>query len=99
MQIMSHCDIKVLRGAATREPTLRAFCFEYSVKESLLHRAGEPKLVFNWLKEESKREPQNVFLEWPRHGVDDHITVVYPEPKRGSQRVPECKFRHVMNYS
>ena len=62
-------DIPVHRGAATREPTLRASCFEFSFKQSLLHWAGGPKLVFNWLKEESKREPQNVFLEWPQHGV------------------------------
>ena len=33
------------------------------------------RLVFNWLKEESKHEPQNVFLEWPRHGVSSlHIS-------------------------
>ena len=30
-------------------------------------------LFFNWLKEESKREPQNVFLEWPRHGVESAL--------------------------
>ena len=50
-----------------------ALFFEYSVKESLLHRAGEPKLVFNWPKEGSKREPQNVFLDWLRHGVGKKI--------------------------
>ena len=49
---------------------LRCALFVLNVKQSLLHWAGGPKLVLNWLKEESKREPQKVFLEWPRHGVD-----------------------------
>ena len=68
-------QMHIHRVASTRAPTLRAFCFEYSVKESLLHWAGGPKLVLNRLKEESKRESQNVFLDWPRHGVYDYYVV------------------------
>ena len=61
--------IHIHRVAATREPTLRAFCFENSAKQSLLHWAGGPKPVFNWMKEETKQQSRNVFPEWPRHGV------------------------------
>ena len=61
--------VYVHRGAATREPTLCASCYEISAKQSLLHCAGGPKPVFMWPREESKQKPQNVFLEWPRHGV------------------------------
>ena len=69
--------IHVHRGPVTREPMLRAFCFECSVKQSLLHWAGGPKLVLNWLKEESKREPQNVFLEWPPYGVQNVDNLIF----------------------
>ena len=42
----------------SRAPTLCAFCFKNSVKQSLLHWAGGPKPVLMPLREESK--PQNI---------------------------------------
>ena len=50
-------------GKVTREPTLRAFCFENSAKQSLLHWAGGSKPVSKGLKEEAKQPTQNVVRE------------------------------------
>ena len=54
---------------ATREVTLRTFCFENPAKQILLHRAGGPKPVLMWMMEESRQKPQNVVCEWPEHRV------------------------------
>ena len=48
---------------------LRAFCFENSVKQSLLLWAGGPKPVLMWLREESKHEPRNIVRDSQGHGV------------------------------
>ena len=50
-------------GEVTREPTLRAFCFENSAKQSLLNWAGGSKPVSKWLKEETKQQSRNVVRE------------------------------------
>ena len=61
---------RVHRDPESRTPMLRAFCFENSVKQSLLHWAGGPKPVLMWLREESKHEPRNIVRDSQGHGVE-----------------------------